>query len=123
MKITLKELAGMLLQFQRAATSTRDKCQANQEDGYDARRATDVAHANGRLLAVSVMQEKLSMLSGPVIDAETFLASFAAESADVSKKFAAVAHEDFHVLWGQHEAYCDVVSTVQVWQYLPAPCA
>jgi hypothetical protein len=125
MKVTFQEISVMLNQFARAATSTRDKCQANLEAGYDVRRAADVAHAQGRIAAVLTMQGKLEGLkanadSTKEIDSELFLSSFASEAADTARLFAARACGDFHTLFGQTEAYNDVTAAIQAWELVTA---
>lgn len=125
MEVTFSEVGRMLMQYLRAATSTRDKCQANPEPGYETRRAADVSHAQGRIDAVLVMQAKLAEMQAgaaaeTILDPELFLASFESEAADARRRFAAGACGEFHLLFGKTEAYNDVTDTLQSWGHLSA---
>lgn len=128
MKVTFKELGAMLFQFQRAATSTQSKCQSNQEEGYEARRADDVAHARGRLEAVAIMQVALAELQAKAgtshdVDSREFFASFAEDAAETARILANSQTRSFHTFFGRHEAFTDVLTAVQSWEHLPSPDA
>jgi hypothetical protein len=121
--VTIKELRFMLGELYRAAVTTRQRCEENQEDGYDTRRANDVAHAVGRIESVESLKNTLDSLADgadPLVSVDTsaFLNAFSADMERVKADFCNPKGADYFTNWGRYEVYTDVTGIIESWLHL-----